>query len=418
MVDVWFWLAAGGMALAVAATLIRALLRPPGGAAPAAAFDLQVYRDQLREVDKDVARGLVPEAEAERLRTEIARRVLEADRALQAATAAVGDAATPRLARGIGAAAVLAALLLGGGAAYLWLGAPGYPDLPLAARIAEADARLAARPSQAEAETTAVLPPPPILDAETERLLNRLREVTAERPNDLQGQEFLARLESAAGNYAAAHRAKAQVIALKGPVATTTDYTELAVLMIQAAGGQISPEAEEALRAALQRDPDNGLALFFAGMLFAEHGRHDRAFELWRRAVAGARGDEPWLADARTFVVEAAARAGEQRYELPPLPSASAPARGPTAADIEAAGEMSEEDRAAMVRGMVEGLSARLASEGGTAEDWSRLIRALGVLGETERARAIWQEAAQVFAAREGDLAMVRAAAEAAGVAD
>jgi cytochrome c-type biogenesis protein CcmI len=80
-----FWLAAGAISLLVAFLILLAFLRPRAGASPAAAYDLQVYRDQLKEVDRDVERGILTEAEAARARTEVSRRILEADRALQKA---------------------------------------------------------------------------------------------------------------------------------------------------------------------------------------------------------------------------------------------------------------------------------------------------------------------------------------------
>jgi cytochrome c-type biogenesis protein CcmH len=83
-----------------------------------------------------------------------------------------------------------------------------------------------------------------------------------------------------------------------------------------------------------------------------------------------------------------------------------------------AAQDMSEEDRAAMIGGMVSSLSERLANEGGPPEEWAQLIRALGVLGETERAAAIWGEAQEVFAASDAAISTIRSAARAAGVAE
>ena len=79
---------------------------------------------------------------------------------------------------------------------------------------------------------------------------------------------------------------------------------------------------------------------------------------------------------------------------------------------------MAPEDREAMIRGMVEGLASRLANDGGTGAEWAQLITALGVLGETERARGIWAEAQDVFAASPSDLETVAAAARQAGVAE
>jgi cytochrome c-type biogenesis protein CcmH len=71
-----------------------------------------------------------------------------------------------------------------------------------------------------------------------------------------------------------------------------------------------------------------------------------------------------------------------------------------------------------MIRGMVTRLSERLATEGGPAEDWARLINAYGVLDERENAQRIWDEAKGVFAQDAGALATLRAAARSAGVAE
>jgi len=70
-----------------------------------------------------------------------------------------------------------------------------------------------------------------------------------------------------------------------------------------------------------------------------------------------------------------------------------------------------------MIRGMVNGLSERLATEGGTPQEWARLIRALGVLGETARASAIWNESKEAFASDPAALSVLREAAQAAEVA-
>jgi cytochrome c-type biogenesis protein CcmH len=37
---------------------------------------------------------------------------------------------------------------------------------------------------------------------------------------------------------------------------------------------------------------------------------------------------------------------------------------------------------------MVEGLAARLKQQGGSAEDWAKLVRSYAVLGESDKARA------------------------------
>ena len=62
-----------------------------------------------------------------------------------------------------------------------------------------------------------------------------------------------------------------------------------------------------------------------------------------------------------------------------------------------AADDMSDEDRAAMIENMVSGLAERLATEGGSAAEWARLITAYGVLGRSEEAKSILSEARAAF---------------------
>ncbi|PTE21997.1 c-type cytochrome biogenesis protein CcmI [Cereibacter changlensis JA139] len=405
-----FWAVTALIGLGVAAILIATLLRAATAAEPAAAFDMRVYRDQLREVDRDLARGIIGAEDAERLRAEVSRRVLEADRAL---------AAAPQRGRGPGAisvagAALVALLLAGAFGIYLRLGAPGYADMPMAARIADADAAYRDRPEQAALEAEfAALPQPELpngADPKFLELMERLRAAVAERPTDVQGQELLARNEAALGNFAAASAAQRQVIALTSPRDSAEDHAALAELMILAAGGVVSPEAEAALTAALQRDPENGTARYYSGLMLAQTGRPDMAFRLWRGLLEASSPGDPWYEPLRAQIPDLAWRAGVD-YQLP------APAAGPSAEDLQAAEGMSDEDRKAMIEGMVTQLNDRLATQGGTAEEWAQLIGAYGVLGQTERATAIFAEAQTRFEGREADLALIRAAADRAGVA-
>jgi cytochrome c-type biogenesis protein CcmH len=70
-------------------------------------------------------------------------------------------------------------------------------------------------------------------------------------------------------------------------------------------------------------------------------------------------------------------------------------------------------EQIAAIRSMVEGLAARLATTGGSADEWARLIRALNVLGEKDRAVTILAEARQKFAAEPAQLRLLEDAAKA-----
>ncbi|MCJ8139620.1 c-type cytochrome biogenesis protein CcmI [Falsirhodobacter halotolerans] len=357
-----FWAAAGGMTALGAAALARAVLRRPR---PHTAPDLDVYRQQLAELDRDVARAAVSAEDADRLRVEISRRMLEADRAARPSSTALGRG------WGIAGVAALTALAL---PLYLHLGAPGYPDLGLADRVERIEASRADRPSQAEAERTAPPADRPV-DPPYAGLVQQLRDAVAARPDDIAGLRLLVRNEAALGNYAAAATAQRHLISL----GSDTDGDQLGTLgelMVRAAGGYVSPEAESVLRQGLSRNPDQPTALYLMGMTMAQGGRPDLAYRYLNHALRVA-PDAAWRTDVLAIMPDIAMRAGV---------AWTPPEAAPT--DIAA---LPPEDQARAVQGMVDGLAARLNSDGGDAEEWMRLMRAYAVLGRPDAARDAWQ---------------------------
>jgi cytochrome c-type biogenesis protein CcmH len=400
-----FWIAAGGMGLAILALFLLALIRARAEIASAAEYDLKVYRDQLAEIDRDLARGTLPADEADRQRTEVSRRLLEADRARQ-----TGD--TTASTRGILVAGVLILALIGSSYwVYIRLGAPGYPDLPLATRLAMSDELRANRAPQAEmeAQAAAARPAPAEPDADFAQLMDQLRAAVADRPDDQRGLELLATNEARLGNLPEARIAQEQLIRLKGDSATAEDHAALAELMIMAAGGLVSAEAEDELAQALTLDASNGTARYYYGLMAAQVGRFDRTFGLWEPLLRDSPPDAPWIAPIRAQIADVAARAGVEYTAPAALP-------GPDADALTAAGEMSEEDRQAMVEGMVAQLGERLSTEGGTVEEWARLISSLAVLNRMDEAAEIYAEALEVFDGSPSQRSFLREAALNAGL--
>ena len=360
-----------------------------------AASDLSVYRDQLEEVDRDRARGVLSDAEADAVRIEVSRRLLEADKRAQ------GAAKSGQGGQKLAAIMVPAVLLVGGIGLYMTIGAPGARDLPMATRLAMLAEAAETRPGQVEAEEMAAntLPQPPEADASFLELMEKLRAALEDRPDDVPGLTLLARNEARLGNYVAARKAQEQLVTVKGEEATSTDLSVAIEMMVFSAGGYISPEAEAYLRRLLQAEPENGFGRYFLGLLHDQNGRPDQAFPVWRRLLETSAPNAPWMPVLRSEIANVAAAAGVD-YQPPDL-------RGPDAADVAAASEMSAEDRAEMIKGMVEGLSERLATEGGPPEDWAQLVRALVVLGEEDRARAIYAEAKNTFGHDEASMSVI-----------
>ncbi|WP_112309765.1 c-type cytochrome biogenesis protein CcmI [Pseudogemmobacter bohemicus] len=410
-----FWVVATVLAAGIAVLLILSLVFARRNAAePELARDIGLYRQQLTGIGRDEARGVISAAEAARLKTEIGRRLLDADRQDREAAARPADARALLLATVLIVLAIAAAAVL-----YQRLGRPGQPDLPMATRIAEADNRMATRPSQA----VYVANLPPMIPAEPEpdmvEPLQRLRETVDPAVSDnLQGLGLRATIEAQLGNYPDAILAQTRLIQVRGVDAGTADYSFLTLLLVEQAEGYVSPETEAAVvkglgladRAALDLVADlllaasqgfqprggdratlnslppvsdsTGPLFLFAGELYAQGGRPDRAFALWRPLIETGPQDAFWVPRLREQIRAAAWFAGAWDYQLP-----EAPLRGPDAAAIAAAAGKSEAEIGEMAEGMVAGMNARLQSEGGSGAEWAQLIRGLVVLGRADEAR-------------------------------
>lgn len=405
----WFWVVAGLMAFGVAVYMLRAMARADtSDAASPAAKALVLYRAQLDEIERDLAKGTLEAAEAERLRTEVQRRILDAARMAGAA----GRKSTAWGAN-LGLISVMAALV-GALGTYTWLGAPGYSDLPLAKRLDLAQAAYDSRPNQDQAE--AMVPASPPLDADPDfvALIAQLRAALAQRPDDITGLTLLARNEAQLGNYTASRRAYEALIAAKGADTTAEDYLGAAQAMIAAAGGTVTPQAEAALMQTLALDAENGLARYFSGLMFAQTGRPDRAFALWEPLLREGPADAPWIPAITDLLPEVAEAAGIN-YTMPRASAQVAETLGgPTAEDMAAASDMTEDERRVMINTMVTGLEARLLETGGTSAEWVRLVSSLAILGETGRLRVALAAGEAALAGDDAALAALRQAAGAA----
>ena len=310
-----------------------------------AGSDIAVYRDQLEEIERDRAAGLIGGSEAEAARIEVSRRLLAA--ADMASPAPAGDTRWRRR-----AAAVVALVLLPLGAAslYLALGSPQLSGQPQAAR----------REGPAEQRPIA-------------ELVGRVEAHLEQNPEDGHGWEVVGPVYMRLGRYDDAVKARRNVLRLLG--ANADREADLGEALTGAANGIVTADARAVFERAARLNPNDFRARYFLGLAAEQDGRPKEAAEAWRNLLAGAPADAAWIG----FVRESLARVD---------PTAAVPPIGPSAGDIAAAGEMSPEQRDTMVRGMVERLAERLKQDGSDVEGWLRLMRAYMVLGDKDKARA------------------------------
>ncbi len=406
-----FWIVAIVIAVLAMVWILYPLLRPKTGTATRSEYDIRVYKDQLKEVETDLERGTVTEADAKASRTEVSRRLLAAAET-QSHEKISGNA--PKGATRFLAFVVLLFGLGGSVALYFDIGVPGLPDLPLQQRLND-------RPTQTEAETVAKraqaadksLPALQTPDPRYVELVNKLRNVLKDRPDDLVGHRMLADNLAQLGQYIEARKAQDEVMRILGDKATANDYATWAEIMIVAADYYVSPTAETALAKALQLDSENARARYYAGIVMLQRGEPARTYDIWNQLLKDGPADAPWINVIKSQIDAVAAQAG-----ITPVSPRPSTTLGPTASDVQAAGQMTPEERMNFIRDRVKSLSDRLASQGGSADEWAQLIKSLGVLGETDKATAVWKEAQGVFANDAAGLDTVTQAAKTAGVAN
>ena len=201
------------------AAAIFAVLWPLARRAPLrAGSDIAVYRDQLEEIERDRAAGLIGEREAEAARIEVSRRLLAAADAAPASRpdgTARGAGGRPRSRR-------LSCCRWARPVFILALGSPGLPDQAAvgAARDVAAEQR-------------------PIAE-----LVGKVEAHLEQNPDDGRGWEVLAPVYMRLGRYDDAVKARKNALRLLG--ATAEREADLGEALTGAQNGVVTAEAKEA----------------------------------------------------------------------------------------------------------------------------------------------------------------------------
>lgn len=345
------WVIFAVLALATAALLVTPLLLRARDPLARSAFDLQVYRQQLVELERDQERGVLQADQAEAARTEIHRRILAAETQDGAAATKSRLQLPLALLLGLG-------LPLIGAVIYSRLGSPDLPGKPFAARQADPVFKM-----------TALL----------EQLATRL-----DAQPDGEGYRRLAQGYVSVQRYqeAAASFQQAQALGVDDPVMESS-WGE-AVVMEQ--NGMVGPEARHLFLKSLAGDAQNPQARFYVGLGYAQIGDFKKAVGIWRDLEKGSAEDAPWLPALRQHIAEAAKQGAFEATSIPPT-AVEIPTSGPNSAAGAAVANMAPEQRAATIRSMVDGLASKLKDQPGDFDGWMRLALSYKVLGEPEKAK-------------------------------
>lgn len=343
------WIAFAVLTVLVLAVLLSPVLKsgPLETGPDRDAYDRAVFRDQLAELDRDLARGAIGEKEAEAARNEISRRLIGATSSAPVSSRAVTS-------RSLAFMAVLVVPLVAI-ALYYKIGNPQMPDVPLALRLEKA-----------------------VETGDFVALIAKVEKHLSANPQDVQGWQVLAPAYQRAKRWRDAANAYASIIKLSPPnAALLADHAEM---LIFASEGMVSADAHRIIAEALKLDPALPKARFFDALALKQEGKTDEARAAFERFLVESPADAPWRPMLEAELKDLASR--------PPALSQQA---------LQSAEGMTSGDQQAMIRSMVDGLDERLKTNGDDLDGWLRLIRARTVLNEAEKAAAAYGTAKTRF---------------------
>ena len=382
--------------------------------------DISACIDQLTEFEKKAAAGTIDGNEADVTRADIKRRILSAGR-----TEKLDMARLSLSKRNLAVVAVAGIAIVGSFGLHAWNN-----DLANSITSMQLGSRNSTSVVDQLAAATAALPPGPLFLQNQQRgrvqgqqqatlgsvdeMIDRVVQRLKRNPKDVEGWRVLGwsyfntdRFEESSAAYAKAIELSPNNAELRSA------YGEA---LVRAAAGNVTDEAKAVFERTLQLNPADSRAHFFIGLSKEQAGDKMSALNDWIAILNHGDSSEPWFADLtqranklgqdvgvdvssllhRGNAETTGGVLGSLEKQQSAAPDAARKTE-PTAEDVRNAEAMAPTDRAAMIRGMVDRLAARLEETPNDVEGWIKLIRSRKILGENDAAEEAFHRALDIF---------------------
>ncbi len=237
-------------------------------------------------------------------------------------------------------------------------------------------------------------------------VIARLEAKLKEKPDDAQGWRMLGWSYFQTQRYAEAATALKQSTKLDPEHAETFAFLGESLVLASKVEGKIPADARAAFERAYKLDPKNARARYFKAVSMDIAGQHKKAINAWFALLKDTPADAPYADDIRAVIrnvgamrnievekrlaaaqlAATASSAAQDGMKTDGVRAAAAGIAGPTSGQISAAQGMAPEQQQAMIRGMVDGLEAKLSRTPDNADGWIMLVRSRMQLAEPEKA--------------------------------
>lgn len=314
------------------------------------------FKLQLADIETNFTAGKLSETDAQVARAELAREIVLHRAALPEGASDTQGAGQKRIGWLLGGTSLLSiglALVI-----YMSLGSP--------------DQTIFTQPSSEQVSAQQDL-----ITEDFNVALERVEQQMIADPGDIRGWQVLAPAYMRLQRFDEAVVAYRKILELAPP--TADSQTDLAEALLMASEGAANSEIIQLLQEAAQADETHARSRFYLAAEATSVEQWDEAIAYWQELLALGTGQEQWVEIAQNGLAVAMARG-----ELVPDQVPANESRNVDTAAVE---------RRELIRSMVQGLDERLRDEGGTIEEWTRLVRSFVVLGETNKALNAYEAA-------------------------
>ena len=271
---------------------------------------------------------------------------------------------------------------------YIKIGHYGFKDQPQKKRYIKNDISFVNRLNQQQAELlieqTFNQDSTSQIKTETQQLkvlVDRLKIILKDRPKDLKGYNLLVDNTAKLGDYKTSYQGQNHIIENIKPKVSAEDYSKLAELMISATNGYVSIEAEDNIKKSLHLDSSNHRSRYYYGLLKIQKKKFLEGYNIWKDILAEGIENSPWNQLIKQDIKKLEKMINGTFPEEP---------KEPWQINV-------NEETMGIINEMVLTLSKRLKTEGGTYEEWIKLIRSYLVLGKKDKANEAIQKAIHYF---------------------
>lgn len=380
------WWIIAALAMATVIPLLSPLLKPPKTKMARIEYDLEIYRDQLTELEAEENSGAVNPQEIAESRREIERRII---RASDASKSLPDQRHTPSPLMAVGLAMALPAVAT---LIYASLGSPNVPSHMInkdEAKKSHLDSNTT-DPRQADS-----------LDIMIQRLSKRLQK----DENDVQGWVLLGRSYWTVGKFLEATKAYSRALELD---ANNPDLqVAYGRAILAEADGQVTPHARMAFERAYILNKRHIGARYYLAICDFQDGQFRSAYDRWLKIAR----ELPLSSESRQEIITRLEEVADklqvdlskdlQTTKDATLEKAAKTSRqtkfpGPTQDDIDNAATMSDDDRQAFIQSMVERLADKMVANPDDFNGWMRLGQAYQVLKNHNKSAAAYGMAAKL----------------------